>query len=232
MNNANVRYALIWLYISVSVAILQYIISQYVSWFSTLLWGLLLFIPVIFVYLIYLISSKISKHFPKSTKIITNIVDFIVVMIIQFIIIGFISLITSWAFWWDTDNIRLYHQALARTYKKERVAHFPRKIPVAKDKVIFRHKEHPWFGSGEMLLSFKADKQYIDKELAKYNFVKIEGPYKYISEYYLFQFIYTGKDENIIEGAKNFMIYNYGNCAYGILISQDNIITYYSFVSD
>lgn len=229
MNN---RYALIWLYISLVIAILQYVISQYISWFSILLWGILLFVPVIFVYIIYIISQKTNNKFPKSTKIITNILDFVIVVIVQFVILGIISLIISWSFWWNTDNIRFYHQAIARTFKKERVAHFPKKIPVSKNNVLFHYKEHPLFGSGEIILSFKADKEYVDKELKKYNFVKIEGPYRHISEYDLYKFIYTERDENIIRTTKNYMIYGYGNCSYGILISTNNVITYYLFVSD
>lgn len=232
MNN---KYALKWLYVSVGIAVLQYIISQYVSWFSTLLWGIILFIPAIFVYIIYLISLKTVEKFPKPTKFITNFLNFAIVIIIQFIIIGFLSLVISWSFWWDTSNVRLYHQALVRTYKKERVTHFPRRIPVTKDKVIFHHEEHPWFGSGEIILSFKADKEYIDKELAKYKFVKIEGPYDEVQKYdYAVRYLGIGYPEFQIKNTKNYIIgYSGKPGTYGILIDEiNNRVTYYFTAPD
>ncbi len=83
------KYAFIWLIISFVIAFIQYTITLYFSFGKALALGLLFFIPVIIVLLIFLIGIKTVKKFPKMTKIITYIVNFILVIIFQFVFLTF-----------------------------------------------------------------------------------------------------------------------------------------------
>lgn len=234
MSIINNKFKFIWVYISLLIAFFQYGISQYISWFSTLIWGLLLFIPVICTYLICFLTMKLSIKHPKISKFLSNIFNFILVIIIQLIIIGIISAILSTFIWIKNDNMRLYKRAITMQEHQERIIHFPNKIPGDKKNTFFHIEIHPVFGSREILLSFFTTNEYIQQEIKKYKYKIIEGPYNTLSQYNLSNYTYSSaKDEKYIIEKKNYIIDCRNNYAYGILVDEKhNKITYYYFVRD
>ena len=69
-------------------------------------------------------------------------------------------------------------------WKQKCVEHFPKSIPENAKNIQFNQEQNEWFGSEAIILKFNIDKEYINKELKKYNFKYKENTDSYISKKY------------------------------------------------
>ncbi len=232
-----------WLIQSGVVCLILYIVSLIVSATATLFWGIFLLILIIPTYLIGIFGLTIFKKDRHKACVAINIFEFIYVYLIQLIVCGFLTIVISYIMTLEIDSVRMYKSALRQTMCKECIQHFPKHVPWQARQVIFHKDKHPLFGSVEVRLSFNAKKKYIDKELAKYQFVKIEGPFKDAQEYdYSVKYLEACCEGIPVHGTKNYIIKSssinedepfQGPYAYGILVDEKkNRITYYYIAPD
>ena len=232
-----------WLIQSGVVCLILYIVSLIVSATATLFWGIFLLILIIPTYLIGIFGLTIFKKDRHKACVAINIFEFIYVYLIQLIVCGFLTIVISYIMTLEIDSVRMYKPALKQTKCKECIQHFPRHIPFTAKHVKFHKSKHPFFGSIDILLSFKTNEKYIDRELAKHKFVKIEGPFEDAPQYdYLVGHLVTCREDISIKGTKNYIIKSstinkdepfQGPYAYGILVDKiNNKITYYYTVPD
>ncbi len=142
--------------------------------------GLFFLIPVFAIIIISLIAIKSYKHFPKTTTIITFLLNSFIIICVQ-IIFGFFVLCLFSMFDSDTpiDNPKYYEKAIKDISEKQRISHFPRRIPEnAKDVELYK-STNSWFGSEAILIKYTIDKNVINKELKKYKYISIELPNNY-----------------------------------------------------
>ena len=232
-----------WLIQSGIVCLILYIVSIIISATATLFWGLCLFFLLIPTYLICIFGLTILKKNRQKACVAINIFEFVYVYLIQLIVCGFLTIVISYIMTLEIDSIRMYKPALRQTMCKECIQHFPKHVPLVAKKVKFHKSKHPFFGSIDILLSFEADKQYVDKELARYKFVKFEGPFDDFQQYdYSVEHLVTCREDIPIQGTKNYIIKSsavnkeepfQGPYAYGILVDEkNNRIIYYYTVPD
>ena len=232
-----------WLIQSGVVCIILYLVSLVISATATLFWGLLLSFLIIPTYLICIFGLTIFRKNRQKACVAINIFAFIYVYIVQFIVCGILTVVISFIMTIEIDSVRMYKSALKQTKCEECIQHFPKHIPWSSKNVKFHKSKHPFFGSIDILLSFEINKKYIDSELAKYKFVKTEGPFDDAIQYdYLVGHIVTCRKDIPIQGTKNYIIKSsafnkedpfQGPYAYGMLVDElNNKITYYYTVPD
>lgn len=143
------------------------------------------------------------------------------------------------------NNPNRYNAVIRELDGEEKIAHFPRQIPIdANNTVLF--KESCVRGGDIVYLRFIAPKEYIEKEIKKYHYVKIEGPFEDVEKYesnYPREFIFGKERNNIdykeyrdkIEGYKIYVIGDKSSyddsipCEYGIAVNdKTNTIIYYA----
>ena len=214
--------------VSFAISIILYLLSLLLSWYGTLVVGLWLFVPAIFVTLIYFIGSKTTEKFPKATKIISAILNLIIILFLQIFICGVMTLFFSGLFERPVTGIKDYDYALTSIGLQDRIKHFPSQIPKNASNIKLYKYTHNWFGSEEIYLYFDTDKDYIDKELSKYTFQKIQGPYENKEDYeYFFRIVGSYKLRK--EGYKVYIIKADTGFSYGIAVKGNQIMYYYSY---
>lgn len=231
-----------WLILSLIVCSILYIISIYVTANASLFLGLIIFFTIIPIYFINYISEKNSDKYSKKVKSILDIICFTYIVGIQFIFWGCITLLLSFMFAFDIDNVVFYNSALGQIKCKECIRHFPKRIPKNAQNVLFYKGSHPFFGSCEIKLSFDTTKEYIEKELDKFEYKKVEGPFSESEKYnYSVRFL-EANEPGILDGnTKNYIIKSNETLskptsdpyAFGLLVNQTtNRITYYYIAPD
>ena len=74
-----------------------------------------------------------------------------------------------------SDVEKDYQKSLKYITNQSRIKHFPEKIPEDARNIKI-YKDAGYFGSEKIYLKFITNKQYIQNELSKYDFVEVEKP--------------------------------------------------------
>lgn len=135
--------------------------------------GIDFLVPIPFVYLISHFSVSISEKHPRWSRIISIFIVGMIIVGIQ-LIGGTMQLKT------DIHNNYTYPHREYRYYentvsqmRQGRVGHFPRKVPMEATNVAMKLDCTSFFGSECLYLKFNTDKEYIDSELKKHNYINI-----------------------------------------------------------
>lgn len=138
--------------------------------------GLVFIPPAIFTAFITFCAYKFFDKHPLLTKIISGILNsiIIVVQIICGAVLFFILAMVESDYAYSNPND--YTKALNSICYQEYIQHFPKQIPdqaadilLSKTSCIFRGRE-------EIILRFKIDKNYINKELSNHSYKYVEPP--------------------------------------------------------
>ena len=173
-------------------------------------------IPTLLIIVLSVIYLKYAEKLNKFIKVIL----FIVILFIH--ILNTFFMLLSLVFAFDIierekldklyENPIEYIQAKESIDEQYRIKHFPCQIP-SEAKNIHLYKYHnSWFGSEGMLLEFDINKEYIDKELKKYKFIKKDKLPKdqdYFSDYEYHKYSYMLSNRNF--DIKNFTFYVINN---------------------
>jgi len=222
-----------WATASFAISTILYILSLWFFKYGVLFKGLVLYIPALVVVLIRFIGTKTKVKFPKATKIVSTILNIFIVIFFQLFIYGLATLLLiSSILEMDVTNIKNYNRALSNITHKERIIHFPRQIPENVSDIKLYESHGGIFGSEEIYLTFIADKAYINNELSKYKFEKIEGPFENTWDYD-YPLSALGPNNFKIGGFKHYMIKKNNTrrlFSYGILIKEktNQIMFYYA----
>lgn len=177
--NIKNKFSFDWVTVSFAISTFLYILSLCFFKLGALFKGLVIYVPTLAVVLIRFIGTKTKIKFPKTTKIISTILNIFIVIFFQLFICGLLALLMIGLIMdRDVTNIKNYDRALSNISHKERITHFPRQIPENVSDIKLYESHGGIFGSEEIYLTFIADKSYIDNELSKYKFQKIEGPFE------------------------------------------------------
>lgn len=163
---------------SVLVAICFYVYSVFsVSLSEGWNLGLLYFVPPLIAILIYHISTRFIEKNPLVTKILSAILNFIVIagqILFSFIILIIIVFMENAKIY---NDVKDYDKALNTISNQHKITHFPKTLPYnAKNAKLFKNAG-VFFGSESILLLFEADKAYLDNEIKKNKYIKIKGPF-------------------------------------------------------
>lgn len=139
--------------------------------------GLIFILPAILVAFITFCAYKFFDKRPLLTKIISGTLNSIIIIFIQIIygtILFFIlAMIESdYAY----SNPKDYTKALNSICYQEYIQHFPKRIPDQATDILLYKTSCIFRGREEIILKFKIDKKYIDKELSMYSYKYIESP--------------------------------------------------------
>ncbi len=216
--------------ISLFLAICTYLIFAIYSEYEKYV-GLIFILPTLLVILISTIAYKTSDKNPILTKIISSILNSLIIIVVQVgygLVAFFILALCEIDHNYDTpDN---YSKALNSICYKEYIQHFPSKIPnTATDVVLYKTSSH-WFGSEEIILKFKTNEYFINKELAKYSYTYIETPEKRDYRHNNFNYKLSMKDFTlyIINDYLSKKVPQIGPYQYGIAINhKSKEIAYY-----
>lgn len=171
MNN-KILYPKIYIIISVLVS-LFYVVVQ-ISLFKDYLFEhisliLYCFIPLIFSIIVLITAYYTHKKYPKLTKLIANILN-ILCLFLHSVFMYYLILFTilfSGIFDPQYDKIEDYQNALS-SYKYESVAFFPEKIPDNAQNISLLRTPAGFLGDSTFFIKFDINKEYIQKELQKY----------------------------------------------------------------
>lgn len=143
----------------------------------------LFFIPFLIIFIISFLSFFAYRKFPLLTNIMVIPVIICIIIFIQ----CFMSLIVfSWLFCANEEykfDKPEYYEEIMEHFEQDRVAHFPKHIPKNAKNIEINGSYLSFFGSRNVFIKFDIDKQYINKELKKYKFVKISKPDSYAFAY-------------------------------------------------
>lgn len=132
------------------------------------LYSWVFWIPVLIITFVQLCTYFLYKKFPLFTKIVT----FLLNIIILFLLLVFLIFAYALLKWKQDDYIAekpQYYQVALKSFSKDNIRHFPREIPLnANNPIMFFPV---WSSLG--CLKFNIDEQYIRNELSKYSFEKI-----------------------------------------------------------
>lgn len=174
--------------VSLIIAIISYVVLLIIFMVTksldaaTVFTSLICFIPTILIALTSFIGSKIKNKNSKIIKIFIAILNSLVIFLVQVCIGGFI-LLFGWSFANMANNDKLYtdinqyNTALKSVWNQNRIKHFPKEIPANAKYIALYKDSNSWFGSENIALKFKINKQYIDKTIKKYKYTKIDEPY-------------------------------------------------------
>ena len=199
--------------------------------------GFLFIIPVLLVIIITFIATKTFDKHPNLTKFFTFLINSFVILFIQLMFgmyfLFFFTLASEGKIY---DNPKEYSKALKSIYHVERIVHFPITIPKEAKNIELNKETNAFFGSEAILLKFDIDKEFIEQELSKHNYICIEKPNNYTHEYrdamltnngrisvdnYIFYVINDKKNEN---NPEYHFPYHYG---IGVNNDMSSIIYYY-----
>ena len=232
--------------ISVLFAIIPCLICFITFWLETKLYGLLFFIPTLIVAFICYLSNLCKNKYSKLVKTLAVLINIFIIFIGQtFFAFGLFLMMCIANNGVIINNPNRYNAVLRELDGEEKIAHFPRQIPIdANSTVLF--KESCVRGGDIVYLRFIAPKEYIENEIKRFNYVKIEGPFEDAKKYennHPRDFIFGEERNNIdykeyrdkIEGYKIYVIgdkspYKSSRpCEYGIAVNdKTNTIIYYA----
>lgn len=143
--------------------------------------NLLVFIfPVIIVCLISYIGWLTFPKYPKATKIVTALLNLLIIFIVQMFILSGVWVIFQMVQADKVyDNPKQYKKAIKSINNQERVSHFPVKIPEEAYNIKLSKCANSWFGSEAILVKFNINQTYINNELTKNKFISVEEPDSY-----------------------------------------------------
>ncbi len=193
------------------------------------------FIPVAIIAIINITACAMNKDFPLIAKVLSGILNSLIIMVQILGTIFLISLVHSLDEDMKSyDDPAQYQKALTSIVHPQRVAHFPSEIPSFAKDVELHKSQNSWFGSEAIILKFTATQEYIDNELEKNQFISVELPGNYAHE---FDGMLTDNSRVSIEGFTFYVLsdHYYENLHgksfpfhYGIGINHDlNRIIYY-----
>ncbi len=181
---------------------------------------LLVIIDAIIPTLLIVVASVIYLKYAEKVNKIIKVTLFIVIFLIH--IMNTFSTLISLVFAFDIieqakldieyKNPQEYIQAKESINEQYRIEHFPAQIPSEAKNIHFYKHCNSWFGSERMLLEFDINKEYIDKELKKYIFIKKDKLPKdqdYFSDYEYHKYGYMLPNSNF--DIKNFTFYVINN---------------------
>lgn len=150
--------------------ILSFIISILILCIKVKLY-LFSIIPFVIICTFCFIETKTMKKFPLITKIIGSLLNiaFILAQILLYLVLFSYSSLFSYTPTYE--NPKDYKKAIKRIWVKECIIHFPTGIPKNAKNVLMEQNTNNFFGSESFYLQFDIDKEYIEKELEKYNFI-------------------------------------------------------------
>lgn len=198
--------------------------------------GLIFLIPLIITFLITGAAVRLFEYVPNLSRILSFILNTFVILFIQICIGLLFFYILMFA---DLDakcnQIKHYKLALSNV-DLSNTSHFPHKIPNEAKNAELKASTYSFFGSEDLYLKFDTNKEYIDKELKKYNFIKIcnhdkcsdgsDNNYRYYSgdidiKDFTFYVINDKEHENLPEHS---FPYHYG---IGVNYNTNQILYYY-----
>ena len=209
-------------------------------------YGVLFFVPTVFIAALCYLSGLYRGKHSKILKILIILLNVLILFFIQTICaFGFLLICTTSDANTIINHPKRYSIVLKSLKGDKKIMHFPENIPNnAQNTVLF--KESCIRGGDIVYLRFIAPKEYIDNEIEKYHYVKIEGPFDEAKKYesnYPRDFIF-GEERNQIDSKKyrdkieDYKIYVIGNknsydssrpCEYGIAVNdKTNTIIYYA----
>ena len=208
--------------------------------------GLLFFVPTIFIAILYCLSGLYRGKYSNLLKILVTLLNIFILLFIQTICaFGFLLICATCDANTIINHPKRYSVALKSLKGEKKIIHFPKNIPdTAQNTVLF--KESCVRGGDIVYLRFVAPKEYIENEIKRFNYVKIEGPFEDAKKYennHPRDFIFGEERNNIdykeyrdkIEGYKIYVIGDkspYGSgrpCEYGIAVNdKTNTIIYYA----
>ena len=144
----------------------------------------LFFIPFVAIVVISFIATKFMPKFPKITKFISAFFISIIMLFVQIFIAFCLSLVITL---FDGDKSynkpSQYKTAIKHVHSKSRIQHFPKELPNDAINIQLNFDENNWFGSEEIIVKFKIDKNYINNELNNYKFISVEKPNEYVHDF-------------------------------------------------
>jgi len=224
--NIKNKFLLCSVFISWGISFVLYLYALWVSWYGTITSWSYVFYPAIVVTLIYFIGQKTTEKYPKLTKILTAILNTAIIIFVQLFICGLMTLLFANIDERAVTEVKDYHHALSSIGWQDRVSHFPKEIPPKAENTILRKYSNNWFGSEGIHLSFEISDEYIKKELLKYKFQKIEGPYKNSSNY---EYLFRTLDDIEIHDYKVYYIKIEKDYVNGIAVRYNRILYFYSY---
>jgi len=135
--------------------------------------GIDFLLPIPFVYFISHFSASISEKHPKWSKVISIIINGAIIIFIQIIFA-----INSFMYVYQCNKEYAHREyrdyaSTVSSMRQDRVGHFPRKVPQEANDVAMKLDGTSWFGSEDLYLKFKTNKEYIENELQKHEYVKV-----------------------------------------------------------
>ncbi len=137
--------------------------------------GLVFILPTILIAFITFCAYKFFDKHPMLTKIITGILNSIIIIVVQIIygtVLFYILAMLESDYAYNNPND--YIKALNSIYYQEYIQHFPEKIPGQATEILLSKTSCIFRGHEEIILRFKIDKNYIDNELLKHSYKYIE----------------------------------------------------------
>ena len=193
-------------------------------------------LPTFLVIFVAIVANKTSKNYAKITKILSFILNIFILFFFQmFLSICIFIIGLLWGVSGNYSDAKDYNKALKKISWQEKVAHFPQVIPSNAQNIQLYQNYGSWFGSEGITLKFKADKDYINNEISKYNYVNIMYLNKYDESLYIYDdngriktdecraYIINDRAHEKLEG--NYFPYTYGFC---VNDNTNEIIYFYS----
>lgn len=215
--------ALILSFILAVIPCLDCIITLYEDKYQ----GGIFLIPFLVILLINILAVYIYRFIPKLTNVLTFLINTFIIIFIQLCLGIFV-----WGFMLLCNDTYMadkpeFYEKVIQYYPEEKIVHFPKHIPQNATNIEMYADMFSFQGGQSIILKFKINKDYIEKELKKYKFKSKEN-----SNHYGFGVITdNGRikiddyDFYVIDGTMERFGKTYGIAVNGKL---DGIIYYYS----
>jgi len=139
-----------------------------------------LFLLPFFTLLFFTTLAKVThKKYPKTTNIITFIINTFIIIIVQIIIGALVILFSFEANIEHVGNNTKYYTKILQYFPQDKTIHFPKQIPNEAKNVQLYSEIFNFFGSQVIVLKFDIDEQYIQNELKRYKFKSKESTNHY-----------------------------------------------------
>lgn len=133
----------------------------------------IIFLPSLFVLIIFAICNIFINKHPIFVNIFGTIINIITMAISYFILPIILLYSLLYIAWKPYTSPRDYNRALNSISKKEIIKNFPNKIPEDAKNVRFYKSGDVEMGNDPVILAFDIDSQYITNELNKYKCHKL-----------------------------------------------------------
>lgn len=133
------------------------------------------FIPTMIILVLSLIFVLVYKKNPICVKVFSSVINTLLLIVEAFYVFLFCTLISILNSDRTFSDPTEYVEALNSVNCSSCVAHFPRELPVNAKEIQLYKSQSSWHGGVDMLLKFNIDEIYINNEIKKNKYIKIEN---------------------------------------------------------